>query len=86
MGTESGVLQKKTRFLFFLFFLPFLAVFGRGLVFFHVFWCFFVFSWWYQVQTHLVVPRKHCFLNIFGIPCFSDVFWQRVFFVFFPHA
>ena len=62
---------KKTRFFVFL---PFLAVFGRGLVFFHVFWCFFVFSWWYQVQTHLVVPRNHCFLDIFGIPCFSDVF------------
>ena len=33
-----------------------------------------------SVQTHLVVPRKHYFLNIFGIPCFSDVFWQSVFF------
>ena len=29
-----------------------------------------------------MVPRKHCFLNIFGIPCFSDVFWQRIFLFF----
>ena len=48
---RSRVFYKKKRvsFFFFLFcfFLPFLAVFGRGLVFFHVFGCFFVFSWWY---------------------------------------
>ena len=41
MGTESGVLQKNVFFV--VFFPPVLAVFGRGLVFFHVFWCFFCF-------------------------------------------
>ena len=76
-GYGVGCFTKKR--VFFCFFLPFLAVFGRGLVFFGVF---FVFSWWYQVQTHLVVPRNHCFLNIFGIPRFSDVFRQRVFLFF----
>ena len=37
---ESCVLQKKSYFCF-LFFPPFFAFFRRGLVFFHVFWCFF---------------------------------------------
>ena len=40
MGTESGVLRKKKRFLFFCFF-PFLAVFTCGAVFFQFFCVFF---------------------------------------------
>ena len=34
---------KKRVLCFFCFFFPFLAGFGRGLVFFNVLWCFFVF-------------------------------------------
>ena len=78
MGTESGVLQKKRVFCFFcFFFVPFLAA---G-------WCFFMFSGVFlffhggiRYKRILWYQESIVFLNIFGIPCFSDVFWQRIFF------
>ena len=83
MGTESGVLRKKGVFGF-LFFSLFLAVFARGVVFFHIFWCLLGFSWWNLVQTQILAPRKHCFFEFFGITCLSNISWQSAFCFFFP--
>ena len=74
MGTESGVLQKKARFLFFCFFCrfwPFLAAGWCFFMFFGVFFCFFM----VVLGTNASCGTKEAWhLNIFGIPCFSDVF------------
>ena len=68
------------------FFLPFFAVFGCGLVFLHVFWCFFCF-FMVVSGTNLSCGTKE--------PLFFEYFWHSLFvrrllaesfFVFFPHA
>ena len=71
MGTESGVLQKNA------FFPP--RFFGRFWPRVGVFSCFLVFFLFFhggiRYKRILWYQGSIVFLNIFGICCFSDVFW-----------
>ena len=84
MGTESGVL-KKTRFLlFFLFFLPFLAVFGRGLVFFPCFLVFFCFFMVVSGTNASCGTKEALFFEYFWHSLFLRRLLAESFFCFFP--
>ena len=87
-GYGDGCFTKKKKrvFCFFCFpprFWPFLAA---GWCFFMFFCVFFVFHGGIRYKRILWYQGSIVFLNIFAIPCFSDVFWQSVFLFFFPHA
>ena len=79
--------NKRRVFRFFCLYLPFLAVFGRGLVFFHVFLVFFCFF--------MVVLGTNASCGTKEALFFFEYFWHSLFlrrllaenfFVFFPHA
>ena len=77
--------KKNAFFVFFVFF-PFLAVFGRGLVFFHVFWCFFVFSMVVLGTNASCGTKEALFFEYFWHSLFLRRLPAENFFVFLPHA
>ena len=86
MGTEPGVLRKKRVFCFFCFFPPFLAVFGCGLLFFHVFWYFFCFFMVVLGTNASCGTKEALFFEYFWHSLFLRRPLAECFFVFFPHA
>ena len=84
---RSRVFYKKNAFfVFFVFFWLFLAVFGRGLVFFHVFWCFFCFFMVVLGTNASSGTKEALFFEYFWHSLFLRRLPVENFFVFFPHA
>ena len=82
MGTEVGILRKKRIFCFFCFFPLFWPFLAAGWCFFMFFGVFLFFHGGIRYKHILWYQGSIIFLKIFGIPCFSDVFWQSVFLFF----